>query len=191
MHFCYWCACCWQTKKWRLKDLQNFTLDQLETEKGLCCKTKLGVLFSQAQGKDDKEATFSKTTFSSLPDREASSLQNRWIFINWYRNEHPRILKPFQRSFFVCSEKRGLPGLLQEIQCWRSICCWNECSNRNIDCTYHQGHRLFGLAIVEKIYLLNFAFFLVLLSTVASTSETLLMAGNTNSLAHLKLKVCN
>ena len=178
-------------KEVKVEGFARFHSDELEIEKGLCCETKLSIIFSQAQGKDDNEATFSKTTFSSLPDREDSSLQNRWIFINWYQNEHPRILKPFQRSFFVCSEKRGLPGLLQEIQCWRSICCWNECSNRNNDCTYHQGHRLFGLAIVEKIYLLNFAFFLVLLSTVASTSETLLMAGNTNSLAHLKLKVCN
>ena len=44
----------------------RFHRDELETEKGLCCKTKLTVLFTQAQGKDDKDATISKTTLSIL-----------------------------------------------------------------------------------------------------------------------------
>ena len=55
----------------------RFHSNELETEKGVCCKTKLSVLFTQAQGKDDKDATISKTTFSILPDKEASGLQNR------------------------------------------------------------------------------------------------------------------
>ena len=72
---------------------------------------------------------------------------------------------------------------------------------------FWEGHKLSDLAIVEKIYLLNFAFLLVLLMTIGSISlfliekrrlyeiiqagkdfETLLTAGNENSLTHLKTK---